>query len=160
MADRVKVPFPFVTEANVKNFFFEGASLAWAGGGEYRPMPGMPRYKVFEYSDTSGVFVLKDWYFTIPGSRQSGGGTAIWVLGTPVWQMAFGGWYDEEAVPVVKEALLSAYARKQFNGGRGPTKFEKNGVAYWNYSSTKETPFSFFQGHEAAYACGVTKDTR
>ena len=44
-----------------------------------------------------------------------------------VWVMQYSGWYEKEAIPFLKLALMENYAKRIFHGGRGPRDFEIDG---------------------------------
>lgn len=129
----------------VKAFFFKGMVLGWAGGGKYKPASGIPGYKVFDYE--LGDFRLFDFY-TNPNNYKSSGWTAICFNDTVVWTMGYQGKYEEQAIPVVKHALLAAYANELFLGGRGPENFEENGLLYLNHCDGRQNDPAYFNGME------------
>jgi hypothetical protein len=131
----------------VKEFFFEAALRTWAGEGEKTTFPDLPGSKVLVLE--RGEFRYVDLYYVAEGSDfpESFGQTTIWVANTPVWGMQYGGKYEEEVIPFLKDALKHAYERCLFNGGRGPSEFrETYGLTYTN--TPGHTKFDRFWGRE------------
>lgn len=111
------------TVDEIQEFFFEGASRGWAGGGEYLKVPGKPRHKEFIHRSSDGKLWMSDKYLTVPGSRKSSGVKTIFASDggeeTPVWVMHYGGEYPENAIALLKDVLLGTYRARVFAGGRG-----------------------------------------
>ncbi|MFH1632036.1 MAG: DUF5680 domain-containing protein [bacterium] len=137
--------------AEVQAFFFKAMSRGWVGGGTFTDVLDMPGYKRFVYED--GDFKLIDQYCTRPGSNRSSGTTIIWHCNIPIWVMHYGGWYDEFAISIVKEALKKAYGSHVFCGGRGlPTEARKTGLTHYIYSNVvRRNDFDCFEGREEVY---------
>jgi len=88
---------------------------------------------------------LVDLWFSTGISDLGGGMTVIWVNDEPVWMMNYGGRYRKEAIPTLKLVLRTSYEKKEFNGGRGPSRFF-NGDFY--YSNEPTGDFCNFFGRE------------
>ncbi|MEK7564704.1 MAG: DUF5680 domain-containing protein [Patescibacteria group bacterium] len=129
-------------------FFFEAMIQGWVGEGVETELPNLPGYKVFRHESADKRLVLVDSYCVSGKSRvpKSVGTTTIWWDDRPVWWMSYGGWYEKEAVPFLKQALLSVYKVGGFIGGRGPASFRDGHMIYVN--RPEKCDFSSFKGHE------------
>lgn len=92
-----------------------------------------------------GDFRVLDRYYVTPFSTRSGGTTTIFYKEIPVWWMAYGGSYKEEAIPFLKEALALSYEDARFVGGRGPKSHRADGLDYRN---VVQGNFAEFRGRE------------
>jgi len=93
-----------------------------------------------------GPWKVTDVYFVTPLGSQSGGTTVISYEGVPVWMMQYFGEYQKVAIPCLKAALRHAYARREFNGGRGTDFFDYGEDIY--YRNFVQGTFDNFSGHE------------
>lgn len=129
-----------------KAFFFKAMLQGWAGEGIITKPCDWPGYKVLRFEEDK--FILIDSYCVAGKSHspKSTGTTTIWYDGTPVWWMSYGGFYEKSAIPLLKEALLSAYGAGVFMGGRGFSAFRHGSMMYINHAETND--FSSFRGRE------------
>jgi hypothetical protein len=138
-----------------KKFFFEAMRHGWASGEakfvatEFR---GWKEKTWFYKNPDFPNFVLVDKYETVSDSRVSHGRKSISYLDVPIWFMDYGGWYDKEVIPFLKEALMLAYSSEVFCGGRGRASFTRNeaypGMLYINQGEFLN--FAGFRGRELA----------
>lgn len=131
----------------VQEFFFKAMLGGYAAGAKKTPLPGVPGFKLIPFRE--GNLTLFDSYTVNPESGKSAGTTIIWYKDVPVWMMACGGFYEKEAVPFLKRALLHAYERKEFVGGRGPLVFKSDTLIYTN--SPHLNTFERFGGRESVF---------
>ncbi|OGN10289.1 MAG: hypothetical protein A3J46_00645 [Candidatus Yanofskybacteria bacterium RIFCSPHIGHO2_02_FULL_41_11] len=121
-------------------FFFDAARWGWASGQAYPTVKETQFMKEkswrHEGVGTFWGFVFEDTYRTFEGSRVSEGQKKISYMDRPIWYMNYGGWYDKEVIPFLKEALMEAYVQEAFCGGRGQPSFTSNekypGLLYVN----------------------------
>lgn len=136
----------------IKTAFFDAMVHGYADPNTKKaPVPGLPGSKSIMYQ--SGEFVVMDCYFVREGSNVSSGFTLITKDGIPVWVMHYGGWYEKEAIPFLKSALMAAYQEGEFFGGRGPVEFmdKKEVFIYKNAGSFGDSSFSDFRGSEKIF---------
>lgn len=145
-----------VTLEMIEEMFWQGAEKGWASGKHGTPFSNMPGYKGFwsHWGDLSYV----DAYCSGPKKR-SWGFTTIWFNGrdtsTPVWNMSYEGWYEEKAIPFLKEALKAAIKEKVFLGGRGQKMFTSKNYPNFYYSNIQEPgDFHSFAGRESIFSLG------
>lgn len=162
-----------VTLYEVMNCFFEGGLAGYAGGGEYKPSQDVPGGKIFTfridkltYSDlyvsngpqSGGVTIISlDYLLILPthsGFRESES------VSVPLWMMQYEGRElsdDKRVTELVKAALLEAYTKRIFCGGRGlpyypdDTIYEIDGMRYWNTVDHNHNSFAKFSGKETVY---------
>ena len=129
-------------------FFFEAMLKGWAGEGVKTKPCDLPGYKVFRHESADKRFVLVDSYCVSGKSHnpRSAGTTTIWWDNTPVWWMSYGGCYEKEAIPFLKQALLIAYGMNEFVGGRVQISHSDGSVIYINRPELDD--FSLFRGRE------------
>ena len=130
----------------IQDFFFRAMLQGWVADGEKVSIPGMPGYQAFPFAE--GDFYLLDCYVVNPESSKSAGTTTIWYQEKPVWVMLYRGLYQEDAIPVVKAALLETYHAGRFIGGRGPKQFKMGNLEYTN-DAPNDDQFTSFQGSES-----------
>ena len=140
MADLVDVD-------EVKAFFFKAMSQGYANAKSGMKVPDMPGFKEIKFRE--GDFELLDRWGKHPDTPRSFGTTYIWHKGIPVWTMSYGGYYFEEAIPVLRAALRSNYEVHRFIGCRGPRQFEVDGMKYINAPRLNE--FWRFEGREEIF---------
>lgn len=141
---------PTLKEA--KDAFFRANLKGWAGGAQKVSISELPGYKVIVWEESDWRFV--DMYFKIPNSLESYGTTTGWFRGIPIFFMSYGGWYEKEVVPFLKQALKVSYEKGEFVGGRGPHYYtdyteltEREGcLVYKNHQ--KRTSAGSFDGWE------------
>jgi hypothetical protein len=109
--------------------FFMGMLNGYAGNGVKGSIPELSA-KVTTWKE--GHYTLVDHWHTTKLSRKSFGTTTISFDANIVWKMQYWGEYKDEVIPFLKEALAYAYSKGLFIGGRGPYRFEKNGLLYVN----------------------------
>ncbi len=103
----------------LQEFFFEAALATYASGKKAEPFSELSGTKHFCHQ--RGELCYKDIYVT--NGEYSGGQTIILVNDSPAWLMQYYGWCkndDSEVLAFLKQALVTAYARDEFHGGRGP----------------------------------------
>lgn len=110
----IKMPTP----DEVKEVFFKASLQGWVGEAKKIIIPEFPGYKVIVWEESDWRYL--DMYFVVSNTSQSYGTTIVWFKGVPVFIMSYGGWYDKEVIPFLKEALQLNYQQKRFLGGRGP----------------------------------------
>jgi len=133
--------------AEVQAFFFRAMREGYAGSGQKTEVADMPGYKEIRFSE--GDFLLVDRYCVAPNLVKSAGTTTIWFDGVPVWVMNYGGYYEEEAISILKRALSTAYQREEFFGGRGQFVFTNGGLLYTNHPRLND--FARFEGREEVF---------
>lgn len=132
----------------LKKFFFEAALVTYASGIKAEKQPGGYR----SYSYRKGTLKYIDRYNI--GGQSSFGQTVISDRNDAVWVMQYHGWCkndSREVLSFLKQALITAYQEKQFNGGRGPSLFHSEGaeMTYYNRSKSQSgTHFTRFTGYE------------
>ena len=141
------------TLAEVQDVFFRSGREGWAAGVKALqfPMSFLPGAKVILWSD--GPWQVADAYLTNSLSSRSFGIMSISYDGHPQWTMSYGGEYAEEAIPILKKALLAAYENNLFYGGRGALFYYRyygeGALLYEN--RPKRNEFSLFDGREEIY---------
>jgi len=131
--------------AEIRGAFFDAMIEGWANPNIKKvPLPGLPNSKSIRFK--KGIFVVTDTYVKNSESGKSAGFTLITRAGQPVWVMNYGGFYPAEAIPFLKSALMAAYQKREFCGGRGPALFESSDYVYSN--SLKVDVFGYFEGEE------------
>ncbi len=135
----------YKTPIVIQGFFFEAMRAGYAAkNSEETSIAELPGYKVVTYRKDD--LRLVDMWCTNPNSNKSAGTTTIWFKDEPLWIMQYGGEYKQDAIPVLKEALLKAYEHNIFAGGRGPVTFQKNRLLYDN--NVTKNFFGNFEGQE------------
>lgn len=146
-----------------RDFFFEAMRKGYAGGAEKTSIPGLPGIEAIPYKfDGKGYivdFYLMDWYAAPEGSLKSAGSTMIWYKDQPVWVMHYGGFYQNKAIPFLKEALFTAYQRRMFYGGRGQSFYLNpewemgyiNRLASGDFFPMDIEAFESFEGREEIF---------
>ena len=141
--------FSLLTEAHA--VFCRGMAVGYASGAKATSVPGKPGWKYYEY--TEGPWYLRDEYYMDPDTGKSVGHVTLerrtedgkFLL---VWFTAYGGFYKQEAIPCLKDALLSNYRRGIFNASRGPSRHIKGGYCYDIYPQGS-CSFERFVAHES-----------
>ncbi|MBI4385558.1 hypothetical protein HY573_01880 [Candidatus Parcubacteria bacterium] len=138
--------------ARLQEFFFEAALATYASGKEAAPFPELAGAKCFLHQ--RGELCYGDVYLV--NGEYSGGQTLIWVHGVPAWLMQYHGWCksdDREVLTFLKQALVAAYAKSEFRGGRGPKMYtESVGDRTFLYGNKLEGgDFTRFLGGEGIY---------
>jgi hypothetical protein len=101
-----------------RKVFFRAMLAGYAGGSQSSvKTTTADGYTAIEFAD--GDFRMVDRYCVNPHSDHSAGTTTIFLGNLPIWWMAYGGSYQAEAIPFLKEVLASAYRDSNFCGGRG-----------------------------------------
>ncbi|MDP3794884.1 MAG: hypothetical protein Q8R13_03085 [bacterium] len=141
------VQVPSIQE--VEWVFFDAMVHGWAAGAEKIPIPHMPGAKGVAYQ--RGDWYVLDHYRTTPYSGKSSGEIDIWYQDNLVWAMQFRGEYEEQAIPLLKEALRDSYFLRRFVGGRGPVSFRRarfGTLVYINDYDSRRNSFTDFRGRE------------
>jgi hypothetical protein len=68
--------------------------------------------------------------------------------GVPVWTMSCQGLYMENAIPFLRRALLKAYNRREFIGGRGPRVDTDGELVYENTVEEGPNSWKRFRGRD------------
>jgi len=157
--------------SRLQKFFFQAALATYAAGKKAERPPDRPWVKQLTHhgdGELSGL-VYVDEYHT--NGEWSGGSTVIASaedLSHPIWLMQYCGWCkddDPEVLAFLKQALLAAYTKGEWNGGRGPGEFaedKENGLVYMNWPLMPPFDQSFrsFIGRERIWRQpDRTKDT-
>ena len=120
---------------DVEQVFFDAMINGWAAGAPKTPVPGFPGAKGIEYR-RNGFRVLDYYLITGEESPNSAGSTIIWHEDRPIWMMQYGGQYftalDEGVTALLKRALMDAYRRRHFSGGRGISGYHEGALRYIN----------------------------
>ncbi len=134
---------------HAKLFFFRGMLAGYASGAKPEKVPGMPGFKQHVFMD--GDWKLLDRWCVHSETQKSFGTTTIWLAGQPIWTMTYGGYYLKEAIPCLKKALMDAYRREQFWGGRGMAEYAltRCSSTYYYLNEPKTITFSSFEGRES-----------
>ncbi|MDI6734524.1 MAG: DUF5680 domain-containing protein [Patescibacteria group bacterium] len=134
-----------VGRKKVEEVFFDAMLNGWANPDiEKTTLPHFPRSKAIWFR--RGNFMVLDWY--LKNGTESMGNTIIWEEGIPTWMMSYGGSYPKEAIPFLKEALLVAYQKRGFFGGRGPIFYFYQNDKYVYINTTMRNNFASFLGAE------------
>ncbi len=129
---------------NAKMHFFAAMLVGWAAGVNGVEVPGgMPGFKEIMYKKDD-FRVLDRW--CVSDAKKSTGTTTIWFFDNPIWVMNYGGFYKKENMLALKQALMVAYIRRLFVGGRGPRSL--TGPFNLEYSNYANGDFSSFHGKE------------
>lgn len=132
-------------ENQIKSFFFKSMSSGWASGkDEILKDDNAPGYKSIPFQD--GDFYLVDRYCVNSESSKSAGTTTIWFKSVPIWVMNYGGFYNENAITFLKQALDKTYSASDFVGGRGPLVYTDGALTYTNKPRLND--FNKFEGRE------------
>ena len=135
--------------AEMEDVFFEAMMAGYASAKKIKKvsiaeLPGSKLITPFE----RGPWKVADPYLVTPLSSYSGGMTVISYEGVPVWMMQYFGQYFEEAIPCLKAALRACYGKSEFQGGRGPERFMRNGYVYENPDEFFPKDFKLFRGDD------------
>lgn len=109
-------------------FFCRSMAEGYAGGAAAMPLIEMPGWKGYVHVD--GDWKLIDAYMVHPKTKKSVGHTYIWHQGTLIRCVSYGGFYQKEAVPCLKGALMYDYSRGIFNAGRGHNLYQVDNYRY------------------------------
>jgi hypothetical protein len=144
------------TDINIQelqDFFFRASINGYASGKEPDYLQGFPGAKFYLwYEEIKGkAYRYKDMYFSV-GNGKSFGFTLISISGQLVWYMRYWGESLKKFVgeikvtDVLKKALLDAYQRKSFLGGRGTPNFI---IRYLDYHNVpQKNLFEEFYGED------------
>jgi hypothetical protein len=138
----------------IKRVFF-AAMLAGYANSESKAvtLKELPGYKIISFTDEiDPKFTVTDTYTTTLHSNMSSGMTVICYDGYPVWDMHYGGFYHEKALPFLKDCLLRNYSRGIFRGGRGPVfvLYEESNLKYSNRTwQSRDGDIEKFEGEES-----------
>ena len=135
-----------------KEFFFKAMLVGWPAGVRGADVHGMPGYKekgAFMGGSGTDFRLLDRWCVSTCGSA---GTIAIWFRDEPIWIMFYGGHYPKEVIPFLKLALMEAYKKDEFLGGRGPRVYlaVNKELRYFN-GVIPPSNFSRFEGREEIY---------
>ena len=140
---------------SIQDIFFDAKAHGWTCITEQAvkkiEMPQFPGSKVILYEH--GPFRVLDWYMA--NLNSSTGITTIGFRGRPVWVMHYGGWYEKEAIPFLKNCLRQAYSDRRFYGGRGPVFVQDSQFTYVNQIERKK--FSDFAGQESIFGLNAVR---
>ena len=128
--------------------FFEAMVRGWAADVKGIPVLDMPGYKRIPPYERDG-FCVVDQYCV--GEMGSAGTTTISIDRVPIWFMSYCGFYPKEVVPFLKRALMAAYEKDEFFGGRGKGGYDQRlgqvVLTYYNYVDNRSA-FQNFLGRE------------
>jgi len=134
-----------------KMAFFAALLAGYAGNSKGLKKKKTPDgYKTITF--VSGDFKVVDRYCTTPHSNSSAGTTTIFFQNKPVWWMSYSGYYEDEAILFLKQALARTYRRRIFLGGRG-LGFSTDNMIYVNHVGTDK--FERFDGWESIIEIGT-----
>ncbi len=127
-----------------------GLAKGYAGGAKATPVPFRPGWKFINH-DEDGWY-LRDEYYVEPETGKSCGHTTLnrYVedkIATLVWYMSYGGFYEKEAIPCLKAALMANYTKRIFSAGRGEDMHQVGNYRYiirWRHTAL----FEQFSAHE------------
>jgi len=121
------------------------ATRSWPSGA--KKVPQADGSKAICYKE--GDLCLIDKFWTNDGNRDGEfrGETVIQLDGQVVWMMVYRGVYEERALGCLRTALLEAYRRNVFCGGRGPSESVYDGCLYRN-TPKPNSNFASFRGCE------------
>ena len=132
-------------EKDIKQAYRSALLKGYAGTNGKRRLPDLPGTKITRSDD--GRYSVIDFWFTITGSPESFGHTLVYRDDILVWKLDYEGWYDEEVLPFLKEALAENLNQEGFCGGRGPETYERGDLIYTNSCGPK-TWWRCFSGRE------------
>ena len=109
----------FVEQA--QKVFFMAMNQGYAAGVKASRLDIMhgSRFAEFDHEEGGHQWKVMDLWFVTADSPFSSGITIMSRDTKPVWQMRYGGWYEEFAIPVLKQVLFETYKCSRFIGGRG-----------------------------------------
>jgi hypothetical protein len=152
----MKIEIEDLTPQDIEKVFWKAVEKGWGSGKiKKQESPLLPWYKCIEFF--SGKFRVLDTYCTTPLNDKSVGFTIIWFDDIPIWTMNYGGEYPEHTIPFLKLALQSTIIRRDFIGGRGPSRFTHEDypdLIYTNNVYSMKRAFSNFSGQEHIYEKG------
>ena len=148
--------------ADVQEVFFDAMNGGYTGGGKETAIQELPGSKLIRFE--KGYYLVTDCWFTTEGSDNSWGFTQIYHKGQPIWVMTYGGFYPSLAIPFLKQALAETYKAREFQGCRGPRRYEGDGLSYTNewhghLIVGRDRPFARFEGKEYIHHDGVLVGT-
>lgn len=142
----LSLPFP---NARAQQTFFE---LMLAGYASDTPPERIVRFegdagtKRNTWGDPKDWLAIDEWRSTQYGTG-SNGTTSIYYNSHLIWEMQYGGWFPDNAIPFLKEALHSQYEKREWYGGRGGVSYSNGAYRYRN-DVFKGNSFNRFQGIE------------
>lgn len=128
----------------VQEFFFRAMVEGWAAGAPKIQVSELPGFKYIIFEE--GDYRLVDGYQTSKNSPHSSGMTTISFQGSLVWQMSYGGFYEERVIPFLQRMLQQTYRKQSFCGGRGPFRAAEGNLVYLN--EPRVNNFVQFDGRE------------
>lgn len=148
-------------EQEVLDFFFEASMATHAGNAPKGTIVELPGSRVLVYERPPFRYV--DCYFSV--GEKSFGQIGIWhqaLRAGPVWGMQIRGrCRDKRTIPFLKRALLAAYKKREFWGGRGPLEFKVEDEPFTYQNMLRPgSDLSDFAGSENILELGVAKGTR
>ncbi len=151
--DKKEVPEP----EEVMEFYFKAMMSGYINEILPIPVADHPGYWLFTFVDRKRRLIFEDRWFEVPNSRFTTGTTTIYYMDNgnkiPIWIMTYHGDYHEEALPLLKEALKSAFEEKLFIGGRGKSGVKSDSMVYENYPDARHS-FTHFSGLEQITSYG------
>ena len=142
----------------VQEFFFKAMIQGWASGAPAVSFPELPGFEGYTFNPPGqGLLSLRD-CFTGAGEKFFGT-TTIWREKNPIWMMHYQGWYKKGAEPLLRRALLEAYSKGIFLGGRGLDMIDPaTNLDYHNISPGSR--FTQFRGYEKIITRGCNSDIK
>lgn len=118
-----------------QEIFFNAMLYGWTAGiRENIIVSDKPGYKEIPPYEREGFRVVGSYY--VSSSGKSVEITIIWYFNNPVWFMSCSGFCRKKNIPFLKRALMVAYEKNEFNGGRGPDSYEyKDSSGEWLYTN-------------------------
>lgn len=142
-----KSPYP---EKEAKQAFFK---LMLAGFATDAKSSLVPRFqhdlgtnRTIWQDDNTGWLGIDEWR-TSPRGDGSNDTTSLYHRKDLLWEMQYGGAYPKQAIPFLQKALLQAYTKHIWLGGRGLEGSLGGGYVYYN-NPHPDSHFSKFNGQE------------
>ncbi len=129
--------------------YFKLLLAGYATGSEPETVcrfPGDRGTKRNLWSDEKGWIAIDEWR-TSPLGDGGNGTTSIYCQNDLVWEMQYGGYYPDDVIPFLRQALSYNYDRSIWQGGRGPIEFVDGLLRYSNQITHND--FAQFQGVES-----------
>ncbi len=149
-----------LSQQEVLDFFFEAGMATYAGNMPKGTIGELSGSKVFRYERPPYRYV--DCYFSV--GENSFGQIGIWheaLPAGPIWGMQYRGrCKDKRVIPFLKRALLAAYEKRIFWGGRGPLEFTLEGESLMYQNLLRpDSNFTDFAGGENIFELGGSART-
>lgn len=132
--------------ARAEGFFLDAMAQGWAAQVAPKSMPQSDWVQI-AVEDPIWGFRLTDSWGDSMGANKPVGISLMTQWDIPSWIMWHGGDtpYQKKAIPTLQDALLTAYSKKSFCGGRGERVFLDEEYMYLNIWSGN---FAYFKGNK------------